>query len=110
MKTFAIVGAGAVGSFYGGKLALAGREVRFLLRSDYEVVKEKGLRVESINGDFGLPEVMAARTSDEIGPVDVVIVAWKATANDHAGEVIAPLLHDKTVILTLQNGLGNMEC
>jgi len=72
-------------------------------------VKEKGLRVESINGDFGLPEVMAARTSDEIGPVDVVIVAWKATANDHAGEVIAPLLHDKTVILTLQNGLGNIE-
>lgn len=109
MKSFAIVGSGAVGSYYGGRLAKAGNEVNFLLRADYEAVKENGLRVESVDGDFFLPEVRCARSSEEIGPVDVVIVAWKATANQHAKEVITPLLHDNTIILTLQNGLGNIE-
>ncbi len=109
MKSFAIIGAGAVGSYYGGRLAKAGHDVRFLLRSDYEIVKEKGLTIESIDGDFVLPTVTCARTSEEIGKVDVVIVAWKATTNGHFQEVIAPLLHDGTVIITLQNGLGNIE-
>lgn len=109
MKSFAMVGSGAVGSYYGGRLAKAGHDVRFLLRSDYQVVKESGLRVESIDGDFTLAEVACAQTAGEIGPVDVVLVAWKATANKHAEEVISPLLHDGTVILTLQNGLGNIE-
>lgn len=109
MKTFAIVGAGAVGSYYGGRLAEAGHAVTFLLRSDYEVVKEKGLRVESIDGDFFLPSVECARTPEEIGPVDVVIVAWKATSNGHYESVIRPMLHDDSVVLTLQNGLGNVE-
>lgn len=109
MTTFAIVGSGAVGSYFGGRLAMAGNEVRFLLRSDYEVVKEKGLRVESIDGDFELADLECAKSSEELGPVDVVIVAWKATSNGRAGEVIAPLLHEKTLIVTLQNGLGNIE-
>ena len=109
MKTFAIVGAGAVGSYYGGRLAEAGHSVKFLLRSDYEVVKAKGLRVESLDGDFFLPLVECARTPEEIGPVDVVIVAWKSTSNGHFDAVIRPLLHDNSVVLTLQNGLGNVE-
>lgn len=109
MKNFAIVGAGAVGSYYGGRLAASGHDVRFLLRSDYDVVKEKGLTVESIDGDFHLPEVSCARTSEEIGPVDVVIVAWKATSNHRFEEAIRPLLHEDTAIVTLQNGLGNTE-
>lgn len=109
MKSFAIIGAGAVGSYYGGRLAEAGNDVRFLLRSDYEVVKKNGLKVESIDGDFFLPEVTCARTPEEIGPVDVVIVAWKATSNGRFKEVISPLLHDDTAIITLQNGLGNIE-
>lgn len=109
MKSFAIVGAGAIGSYYGGRLAAAGQDVRFLLRSDYEAVKEQGLTVESIDGDFHLPEVACAQTSEEIGPVDIVIVAWKATSNHRFEEVITPLLHDQTAIVTLQNGLGNIE-
>jgi len=109
MKSFAIIGAGAVGSYYGGRLVKAGHDVRFLLRSDYEIVKEKGLTVESIDGGFVLPEVTCAKTPEEIGTVDVVIVAWKATSNARFQEVIAPLLHDETVIVTLQNGLGNIE-
>ena len=109
MRSFVIVGAGAVGSYYGGRLAAAGNEVHFLLRSDYEVVNEKGLVVESIDGDFQLPEVNCATTPEEIGPVDVVIVAWKATSNHCFQEVIGPMLHKETAIVTLQNGLGNIE-
>ncbi len=109
MKSFAIVGSGAVGSYYGGRLAKAGNEVRFLMRRGCEWVQKTGLRVESTDGDFFLPEVCCFRESSELGPVDVVIVAWKATANPHFEEVLPPLLHDGTVILTLQNGLGNIE-
>ncbi|MEN8774713.1 MAG: 2-dehydropantoate 2-reductase [Akkermansiaceae bacterium] len=109
MKSFAIVGAGAVGSYYGGRLAAAGHDVCFLLRSDYEVVKENGLTVESIDGDFYLPEVNCFRTPEEVGPVDVVIVAWKATSNHLFEKVIHPMLHEETAIVTLQNGLGNTE-
>ena len=68
MKSFAIVGAGAVGSYYGGRLAAAGNDVRFLLRSDYDVVNKKGLFVESIDGNFQLPEVNCATTPEGIGP------------------------------------------
>ena len=109
MKTFAIVGSGALGSYYGGRLAKAGNDVRFLMRWGCELVSKIGLKVESIDGDFALPEVRCSRESAELGPVDVVIVAWKATSNKHAKEVIEPLLHDETIILTLQNGLGNIE-
>jgi 2-dehydropantoate 2-reductase len=53
--------------------------------------------------------VRAFLTAEAIGPVDLVIVAWKATANGHLGAVLPPLLHARTQVLTLQNGLGNCE-
>lgn len=109
MKTIAVVGAGAVGLYYGGRLAVAGGEVRFLLRSDHDAVLGGGIRVDSVAGDFHLREVSAFRDVREIGPVDLVVVAWKATANEHLAEVLPPLLHEGTRVLTLQNGLGNCE-
>ncbi len=108
-ESVAIVGSGAVGLYYGGRLAAAGADVRFLLRSDFDAISQHGLRVESVHGDFRLPQVRGFRSSPEIGPVDLVIVAWKATANDRLAEVLPPLLHDGTRVLTLQNGLGNCE-
>jgi 2-dehydropantoate 2-reductase len=108
-QSVAIVGSGAIGLYYGGRLAAAGEDVRFLLRSDYEVVKSQGLKVSSVDGDFELPEVQAYRTAEEIGPVDLVIVAWKATSNALLETVLPPLLHPATMVLTLQNGLGNCE-
>ena len=108
-KSVAIVGSGAIGLYYGARLAKAGEDVRFLLRSDYEEIRENGLKVESCQGDFELPEVQAFRDAAEIGPVDLVIVAWKATANHLLEKVLPPLLHDRTQVLTLQNGLGNCE-
>jgi 2-dehydropantoate 2-reductase len=105
----AVVGAGAVGLYYGARLAAAGGDVRFLLRSDYDAVKEDGIRLESVAGDLHLKDVQAFRTPEEIGPVDLVIIAWKATSNDLLGEVLSPLLHPDTQVMTLQNGLGNCE-
>jgi 2-dehydropantoate 2-reductase len=108
-QSVAVVGSGAIGLYYGGRLAAAGEDVRFLLRSDFDAISKDGLTVESAHGDFKLPEVKAYRTTEEIGPVDLVIVAWKATANHQLGDVLPPLLHAGTQVLTLQNGLGNCE-
>ncbi len=108
-QSVAIIGSGAIGLYYGGRLAAAGEDVRFLLRSDFDSVKRDGIRCESIHGDFALPQVKGYRTPEEIGPVDLVIVSWKTTANDHLKEVLPPLLHENTQVLTLQNGLGNCE-
>ena len=108
-RSVAVVGSGAIGLYYGGRLAAAGQDVRFLLRADFEAISGSGLKVESVHGDFELPQVRGFRTAAEIGPVDLVIVAWKATANGHLGEVLPPLLHAQTQVLTLQNGLGNCE-
>jgi 2-dehydropantoate 2-reductase len=105
----AVVGSGAIGLYYGGRLAAAGEDVRFLARSDYESLKAHGLTVESAHGDFKLPQPQVYQNAAGIGPVDLVIVAWKATANPHLGEVLPPLLHAETQVLTLQNGLGNCE-
>lgn len=111
IEKVAIVGAGAVGGYYGARLAdsCMDLDVSFLMRGDYEHVRRHGLVVESVAGDFELPEVRCERSSKAIGPVDLVIVAWKATVNGKFEEVITPLLHERTSILTLQNGLGNVE-
>ncbi len=108
-QSVAIVGSGAIGLYYGGRLAQAGEDVRFLLRSDFHEVKLNGIRCKSVHGDFSLSEVKGYRSAAEIGPVDLVIVSWKATANGHLREVLLPLLHAGTQVLTLQNGLGNCE-
>ncbi|MGI8432385.1 MAG: 2-dehydropantoate 2-reductase [Chthoniobacterales bacterium] len=105
----AVVGAGAVGSYYGGKLAHYGRDVHFLMRSDYEVVRKRGLRIRSKGGDIHIPKIRAYRTTAEIGPCDLVIVAVKTTTNPVLPLLVKPLLGEKTMILTLQNGLGNEE-
>ena len=103
----AIVGSGAVGCYYGGRLAQHGHEVHFLMRSDYEHVKQHGLKIRSVHGDFELPQVYCHRRTAEIGQCDLVIIAMKATANAALLELLPPLLHNKTMILTLQNGLGS---
>lgn len=108
-QSVAIVGSGAVGLYYGARLAAAGEDVRFLLRSDFAAISRDGLKVASVHGDLDLPQVKAYRSAAEIGPVDLVIVAWKATSNDQLAAVLPPLLHANTQVLTLQNGLGNCE-
>lgn len=104
----AVVGCGAVGSFYGAKLACAGHEVHFLLRSDYDVVSRQGVFVHSPEGDFQV-RPRCARYSDEIGPAELVLIGLKTTGNDQFGKLLPALVGPATVVLTLQNGLGNEE-
>jgi 2-dehydropantoate 2-reductase len=106
LDKIAIVGCGAVGSFYGAKLCQAGRDVHFLLRSGYEAVRENGVCIRGVEGDFHVRPV-AAREPAEIGPCDLVIVALKSTANHRLGELLPSLVDEHTALLTLQNGLGN---
>ena len=109
LSRIAIVGAGAVGSYYGARLARVGAEVDFLLRSDLSAVRGHGLRISAPDGNFTLAPVRAHATPAEIGPCDLVIVALKATASTALGALLPPLLHRDTALLTLQNGIGPHE-
>ncbi|NEQ31473.1 MAG: putative 2-dehydropantoate 2-reductase [Leptolyngbya sp. SIO4C5] len=104
--SYAVLGTGAIGGLYGACLQRAGAEVHFLLHSDYEQVQQRGLQVESVWGDFELPEVHAYRTVSDMPPVDVVIVALKTTQNELLAQLLPPLLGPQTAVLILQNGLG----
>ena len=104
----AVVGCGALGSYYGARLARDGQEVHFLLRSDYDAVRRHGVTVRSPEGDFNI-RPKCARTPVDIGPADLVLIALKTTANDQFAALLPPLVGPHTAILTLQNGLGNEE-
>jgi 2-dehydropantoate 2-reductase len=107
-KTIAVVGAGALGLYYGGRLARAGNDVTFLARGDLDVLRARGIEVRAPDGDFTLPAtaVKVAAAPEEIGPVDLVVITLKATANDQLARLLPPLLHADTAVLNLQNGLG----
>ena len=109
LGSIAIVGAGAVGLYYGGRLAKAGHEVHFLSRSDSATLRAAGLRVTSVHGDFELRGLNAYATAAEMPRVDWVISTLKATARASYRELIGPLLKDDTAIVALQNGLGNED-
>ncbi len=105
-RSYAILGTGALGGFYGGRLLRAGLEVHFLLRSDYDVVRRRGLRIDSVEGDFTLPEVRAYRTAAEMPACDVILLGLKTTHNHLLGQLLPPLLKPDSTLLVLQNGLG----
>jgi len=102
----AIIGAGAIGCYYGGRLLQAGHDVHFLMRSDYDAVKANGLHITSPRGDMDFPSPTIARDPQEIGPVDWVVCSLKATTTDAARQLIEPCLGPRTRILVLMNGLG----
>ena len=105
----AVVGSGAIGGYYGAKLAYYGRDVHFLMRGDLQPVRRFGLAIKSKSENIRVAKVNCYNSSEEIGPCDLVLIALKATANDALLELIPPLLHERTMLLTLQNGLGNEE-
>jgi 2-dehydropantoate 2-reductase len=106
---FAIVGSGAVGGYYGARLARAGHEVTFLARGAHlAAIRAGGLAIRSPLGDF---TVTAAATDDpaEVGPVDVVMFAVKAYDNPTALPMLPPMTGPGTVVLTLQNGVDSVD-
>ena len=102
----AVVGVGAVGGYFGGRLAQAGHDVVFLARGEsLDALRAQGLRVKSIAGDFTIPQPNAAADADSIGPVDVVLVAVKAPQVSQAAGALAALVGPETAVIPLQNGL-----
>jgi len=105
----AIVGAGAVGGYYGALLARAGAEVSFVARGAHrDAIRAHGLRIIGVQGDFTVT-VQAEDDPSRIGPVDVVIVAVKTYDNDSAFPLIPALTGEDTTVLTLQNGVDSAE-
>jgi len=105
----AVVGSGAIGTYYGGKLAAGGADVHFLVRNGFEQIRRNGIHLFGPGEDVHISPVNVYHSTDEIGPSDLVLIAIKATANADLLKLIPPLLGDRTLLLTLQNGLGNEE-
>ena len=105
----AILGAGALGCYYGARLQESGQDVSFIVRSEYGYLKEHGLQVKSLHGNISLPRINVYRDTEEVGPVDLVVVAWKSTANAGFSRALPPLMGPDTTVVTLQNGMGNAE-
>jgi len=102
----AIVGAGGVGGYFGGRLAQAGEDVVFITRGEHlRAIRSKGLRVDSINGDFRVDPARATDDPATVGEVDYILVAVKSWQMRDAIETMRPLVGDKTSIVPLQNGV-----
>lgn len=106
----AIVGAGGVGGYFGGRLAAAGHQVAFIARGAHlAALRADGLRVDSIRGDFVVDPVQATDAPEAIGPVDAVIVAVKAWQLPEVAPAIRPLLDDDTAVVPLLNGIEAVD-
>ena len=102
----AIFGTGGVGGYFGGRLAQAGEDVTFIARGEHlRAIQTKGLKVESLNGDFVVYPVKATADVTEVGPVDLVIVGVKAWQVPEAVRSMKPMVGSKTSVLPLQNGV-----
>ena len=102
----AVVGTGGVGAYFGGRLAQAGESVAFVARGAHLVaMRESGLRVDSVAGDFVIAPVEAFDDPVHIGPVDVVLVGVKAWQVSEAARTMGPLLGPRTFVVPLQNGV-----
>ncbi len=103
---YGVIGTGAIGGYYGAKLAQGGQDVHFLFHSDYDYVREHGLRVNSGDGGFHLDHVNAYQDVRQMPKCDVVIVALKTVHEQMLRDMLPPLLTDDTVVLLIQNGMG----
>ncbi len=107
---FAILGSGAVGGYYGARLARAGHDVTFIARGAHlAAIREHGLAIRSpMLGDF-VVRARAEEDTSRVGPVDVVVVAVKAYDNASALPLVRPMLGPSTTILPLQNGVDSVN-
>ena len=106
---YGVIGTGAIGGYYGGRLAQHGHDVHFLLRSDYEYVKANGFQVDSCEGSFHLDSPQVYLHTTDMPQCDVVIVCLKSVNNGKLEQLLPPLLHANTLVLLIQNGIGVEE-
>jgi 2-dehydropantoate 2-reductase len=105
MKT-AIIGSGAVGGYFGGKLAAAGMDVTFLARGTHlAALQANGLTVKSFLGDFRVFPVRVRENIRDMGPADLILVCVKAWQIREIGEKLKIIMHPGTIILPVQNGI-----
>jgi 2-dehydropantoate 2-reductase len=106
----AIIGAGGVGGYFGGKLADGGADVTFIVRgATLDAMRSKGLRVDSIKGDFVIEHPNAADDPTSLGKVDAIFVTVKAWQIAEAANQIKPMLGDDTMVIPLENGIDAPE-
>lgn len=106
---YGVIGTGAIGGYYGGKLAKAGEKVHFLFHSDYDYVVEHGLQVDSCEGSFHLDVVNAYHRAADMPACDVVLVSLKSVNNYLLPQLLPPLLKPDTLVVLIQNGIGVEE-
>ena len=105
-----IMGTGGVGGYYGGLLVQAGQEVTFIARGAHlQAIREKGLQVRSVHGDFLVSPVRATDKPAEVGPVDLVILSTKTYHTDEAAQAIRPMVGPHTAVISFQNGVDAAE-
>jgi 2-dehydropantoate 2-reductase len=108
-RSYAIVGVGAIGGYYGGLLHRSGQDVHFLLHSDYEHVRQHGFLLETARFKEHYSNLPIYRDASEMPRCDVVIVALKTTANHLLPKLLPPIVKDGGAVLVLQNGLGSED-
>jgi 2-dehydropantoate 2-reductase len=106
----AAMAAGAVGGYFGARMADAGHDVFFIARGAHrDAMRKDGLRIDSVNGDIHLPTPNVSDNPAEVGPVDIVLFAVKLWDTEKAAEAARPLLGPNTRVITLQNGVDSYE-
>ncbi len=106
----AVMAAGAVGAYFGGRMAAAGHDVAFIARGAHrDAIRRDGLRIESTLGDLHLKDVNVTDDPKQVGPVDVVLFAVKLWDTETAGEQARPLVGSNTRVITFQNGVDSVE-
>jgi len=106
----AAMAAGAVGGYFGARMAAAGHDVFFIARgSNLAAIKNNGLRIESVHGDLHLRDVNVTENPDSVGPVDIVLFAVKLWDTEAAAERTKALVGRDTRVITLQNGVDSVE-
>src|ERR1044072_6731457 len=100
-----VFGTGGVGGYFGGRLARAGEEVRFIARGEnLQATRTTGLRVDSRDGEFVIYPASATDDVSEVGETDLVILGVKAWQVPDAARAIRPVVGPNTTVLPLQNG------
>ncbi len=108
--TFAVMGAGGIGGYFGGRLAAAGHDVTFIARGAHlKAIREKGLKVLSPLGDFTVAAAQATDDPADLGPVDFVLFMVKLFDSEIAARLIEPLIGDRTAVISFQNGIDGPE-
>lgn len=100
-----------MGSLFGGMLAEAGNNVWLVdvWKEHVDAIRQRGLRIKAPSGERLIPKVKAVVSAQEAGESELVLVFVKSTVTEQAVRGAKPLFGQETLVLTLQNGLGNVE-